>query len=67
MYKNILQSIDNIAIWPVISFIIFFLFFLCLLWYVFTVNKEFITRMKNLPLDDAQVPNQQNKIQDELS
>jgi len=67
MYKNILQSIDNIAIWPVISIVIFFLFFLCLLWYVLTANKEFITRMKNLPMDDAQVPNQQNKIPDELS
>jgi len=67
MYKNILENIDNIAIWPVISFVIFFLFFLCLLWYVLTVNKEFITRMKNLPLDDAQAPNPQNKIPDELS
>ena len=67
MYKNILQGIDNIAIWPVISFVIFFLFFLCLLWHVLTVNKEFITRMKNLPLDDELAPNQQNKIQDELS
>ena len=51
MYKSILQNIDNIAIWPVISFVIFFLFFLCLLWYVFTVDKKFIHDMKNLPFD----------------
>jgi cytochrome c oxidase cbb3-type subunit 4 len=54
MYKNVLQNIDNIAIWPVISFVIFFLFFLCLLWYVFTINGEFIQRMRNLPMDDSQ-------------
>jgi cytochrome c oxidase cbb3-type subunit 4 len=52
MYKNVLQSIENIAIWPVISFVIFFVFFLCLLWHVFTIDKEFIMRMKNITMDD---------------
>lgn len=51
MYKNILQSIDNIAIWPVVSFVIFFVFFICLLWWVFSVDKTFITKMKHLPID----------------
>ena len=55
MYKNVLQSIDNIAIWPVISFVIFFIFFLCLLWWVFTTDKKFIEKMKSLPVEnDAQ-------------
>lgn len=51
MYKNVLQSIDNIAIWPVISFVIFFLFFVFLLWYVFTQDKETIQTLKSLPLE----------------
>lgn len=51
MYKNVLQNIDNIAIWPVVSFVIFFLFFLCLLWYVFTADHKFIDKMKNLPVE----------------
>lgn len=53
MYKNVLQSIDNIAIWPVISFVIFFLFFLCLIWWVFSVDKSFIDRMKHLPTEQG--------------
>lgn len=53
MYKNVLQSIDNIAIWPLISFGIFFIFFLLLLWWVFTVDKKFITKMENLPFSDS--------------
>lgn len=53
MYKNVLQSIDNIAIWPVISFVIFFLFFICLLWWVFTTKKTFIEKMKSLPLEST--------------
>lgn len=55
MYKNVLQSIDNIAIWPVISFVIFFLFFICLLWWVFTTKKNVIDKMKSLPLEDSAI------------
>jgi cytochrome c oxidase cbb3-type subunit 4 len=57
MYKNVLQSIDNIAIWPVISFVIFFLFFICLLWWVFSADKKFIDKMKNMPMDDQSPEN----------
>ena len=53
MYKNVLEGIENIAIWPIISFIIFFLFFIGLLWYVFKADKEFINRMKQIPMDDT--------------
>ena len=53
MYKNVLQHIDNIAIWPVISFVIFFIFFLCLLWWVFTTDKKLIRELEILPLDDT--------------
>lgn len=53
MYKEILRSIDNIAIWPVISFVIFFLFFLGLLWWTATVDKKFIREMSELPLEDG--------------
>jgi len=53
MYKNVLQSIDNIAIWPVISFAIFFIFFIVLLWWVFSADRKFIDKMKSLPMDNT--------------
>jgi cytochrome c oxidase cbb3-type subunit IV len=59
MYKNILQSIDNIAIWPVVSFIIFFLFFVMLLWWVFATDDNFIKAMKELPLEENKSPKSQ--------
>jgi cytochrome c oxidase cbb3-type subunit 3 len=62
MYKNVLESIDNIAIWPVVSFVIFFLFFICLLWYVFSIKNDFIHQMKNLPLDDGQKPARESSV-----
>jgi cbb3-type cytochrome oxidase subunit 3 len=52
MYKNVLQNISNIEIWPIISFVIFFVFFLCLLWWVFTADKKFIAEMAAMPLND---------------
>jgi cytochrome c oxidase cbb3-type subunit IV len=51
MYKNVLQSIDNIAIWPIISFVIFFLFFLCLLWWVFTADKKLMKELSEMPME----------------
>ena len=62
MYKNVLQGIDNIAIWPVISFIIFFSFFIGLLWYVFKVDTGFINRMKNMPMDETTPLNQDHNL-----
>jgi len=53
MYKDILQNIENIALWPAISFVIFFLFFLCLLWWVFTTDKKLIDELSNLPFEDG--------------
>lgn len=56
MYKNVLQAIENIEIWPIISLIIFFLFFLGVLIYIVRVDKGFIQRMKELPLEDGTKP-----------
>ena len=53
MYQEILRNIDNVAIWPVISFVIFFTFFILLLWYVFTADKNFINEMSQKPLHDG--------------
>lgn len=54
MYKNVLQSIDHIAIWPVISFVIFFAFFIGLLVYVMMEDKNFIHYMKSMPIEDQE-------------
>ncbi|MEI9921351.1 MAG: CcoQ/FixQ family Cbb3-type cytochrome c oxidase assembly chaperone [Bacteroidota bacterium] len=52
MYKNVLQAIDNIAIWPVVSLAIFFIFFIVLLWWAFTADKKYINEMSELPFND---------------
>jgi hypothetical protein len=52
MYKEILRGVENIGLYPTISFTIFFLFFLGLLTYIITANKEHVAHMSALPLED---------------
>lgn len=46
-----METITGVEIFPLISFAIFFLFFLGLLLYVFTADKKSIAAMANMPLD----------------
>lgn len=50
--KGNLENIDGVAIYPIISLIIFFTFFAALYWWVFTTKKEHVNDMSNMPLDD---------------
>lgn len=54
MEKNVLQSIAGIEIYPLISFAIFFLFFLSLLVYVLVANRQHLHTMSTLPLLDEE-------------
>lgn len=51
--KHHMASIGNIEIYPIISFVIFFTFFLAVLWLVFRSDKNLIQKMENLPLEDS--------------
>lgn len=50
MEKNVLRAIEGISVYPLISFGIFFLFFVTLLAYVLVVKPEFVNSMSALPL-----------------
>lgn len=50
--KNYMDSIAGIEIYPIISLLIFFPFFVGLFWWVFTAKKEYIKRVSELPLDN---------------
>jgi hypothetical protein len=61
MYKQILQSIQNVEIWPIISLVMFFVFFVGILVKVLLIKKKFIRKMENMPLDDGTINNQSKK------
>jgi len=49
--KNHMDSISGIEIYPIISLLIFFIFFVALFYWVVTAKKDYITTVSNLPLD----------------
>jgi len=59
--KQYAESIDGINIYPVISLLIFFLFFVALLYYVKKMDKGKANEISRIPLD------QQEAMTDTLS
>ena len=57
--KGSLENIDNVAIYPMISLLIFFIFFVGLFVWVFTAKKEHIKEVSHIPLEN----NDQNQDQ----
>ncbi len=52
MYKDVLQSIAGIEIFPVISLLLFFLAFTSILIWVFRLDKDKVKEYSRLPLED---------------
>lgn len=52
MFKNYLQSIDNVAIYPIIALVIFVSFFILLGFFVWKADKKYIKHMEELPFAD---------------
>jgi cbb3-type cytochrome oxidase subunit 3 len=49
-FKNYLETITGVEIYPLTSLLIFFLFFTALAVWAFRANKNYINEIKNLPL-----------------
>lgn len=49
--KGHMESIAGIEIYPIISLLIFFIFFVALFWWVLTAKKDYINSVEQIPLD----------------
>lgn len=52
MFKHYFEQIQNIEIWPIISLILFFVFFTFTMIWIFFLDEKYVEKMKRLPLDD---------------
>ncbi len=52
MFKHYFEQIQNIEVWPIISLIMFFVFFTSTLIWVLFLDKSYLEKMKSLPFDD---------------
>ncbi len=47
-----METIEGIEIYPIISLLIFFLFFVGLFWWVFTAKKDYVEKVSQIPLEN---------------
>lgn len=52
--KGNLENIDGVEIYPILSLLIFFIFFAALFYWVLTAKKEHIKQVSNIPLENDQ-------------
>ncbi len=52
MEKEVLRAIEGIDVYPVISLVMFFIFFVIVIIWTLKADKRFIDRMSNLPLEN---------------
>lgn len=50
--KDHMATIDGIEIYPIVSLLIFFLFFVALFWWVLGYKKENIEELNQIPFDN---------------
>lgn len=50
--KGHMASMDGVEIYPIISLLIFFTFFVGLFWWVYTTKKDYIKEVSKLPFDN---------------
>lgn len=50
-----MTSMENISIYPIISLLIFTIFFALILWYVIKMNRNHVNEMSDLPLIDNEI------------
>ena len=49
--KGHMETIEGVEIYPILSLLIFFIFFVVLFWWVFTARKDYISNMEQIPLE----------------
>lgn len=60
MYKFIqkyMETMDHIAVYPMISLLVFFVFFMVLLYLVVKMDKKSVQLLSNIPFDEAENSN----------
>jgi len=59
-FINYLEHITGVSIYPLISLLVFFIFFTALTIGVLKASKKYMTAMKNIPLSDENNNNNNN-------
>ncbi len=65
-FSHYLSSIENIGIYPIITMVLFLAVFIVAVFWIFTRDKEYISELENIPLDNDNFSNNnENKNESE--
>jgi cbb3-type cytochrome oxidase subunit 3 len=56
--RQFLNGVQGVDIYLIISLLIFFTFFIGMLVWLITAKKDKMQQIKNIPLNDGSIPNQ---------
>ena len=65
MFSNVLQNIDGVEIYPIISLLIFIVFFLSVIIWTVKLDKKYVNKLSKLPLEDSQAEAIDGEIENE--
>lgn len=51
-FSTYLEQITGVSIYPIISLLLFVIFFVLVTYWVYSIDKNEIKRIENFPLDD---------------
>ena len=60
MIKEFLESVEGVSVYPIISLIVFVMFFVIILVWMLKVDKNYIKKMENLPFEKEEENNFNN-------
>jgi cytochrome c oxidase cbb3-type subunit IV len=67
MIKNVIEHLDKVDTYGVISIVLFFTFFVSMLLWAFRLKKGYLNSMSALPLDGGESAGTSNQIQNDPS
>ncbi len=63
---NTLSKIQGVELYPIISLLIFFSFFIVMAYFVFNLDKGYIDDMKNMPLEEGENDSSDNNLENKF-
>jgi len=67
MISSYLSSLEGVSIYPIISLVLFFSFFVFMIFRVIKMDKSYLTKMGNVPLENTTKNENNSEIKDEIN
>lgn len=60
METKVMEAMDGVTVYPIISLVVFVIFFAVIIIWMIKADKEYLRKMADLPLDNGNLENNIN-------